>query len=160
MVQIPLRVSYLGLGTLPSLDRPVPNSACPSSRKAQVKPPRSDTNRLANRSIREQKREGDMARDGIRRSCCSGTLRKPAATGGRGLERFGPRAALPRALRALAHEAVVIEDRPHPRPSWEPSPPSESAVVLASPATRVPSAASRAVSSGHSRSLERPSAGP
>ena len=45
---------------------------------------------------------------------------------------------LPRALRALAHEAVVTEDGPRPLRELKPLPPGASLVVLAGRATRVP----------------------
>jgi hypothetical protein len=45
---------------------------------------------------------------------------------------------LPRALQALAHEAVVTEDGSHFLASLEPSPPGASVVLLAGRATRVP----------------------
>jgi hypothetical protein len=45
---------------------------------------------------------------------------------------------LSRALRALAHEAAVTEDGPHPLGEFEPSPSRVSAVVLAERATHVP----------------------
>jgi hypothetical protein len=45
---------------------------------------------------------------------------------------------LPRALLALAHEAVVTEDSLTLQSSWEPSLPSRSIVVLAGHATHVP----------------------
>jgi hypothetical protein len=48
---------------------------------------------------------------------------------------------LPRALRALAHEAADHRGRPHPPAELEPSPPGASFVVLAGRATRVPQAA-------------------
>jgi hypothetical protein len=44
----------------------------------------------------------------------------------------------PRALRALARDAVVAGDRPTLWPSWEPSPPGTNVVVLAGRATHVP----------------------
>jgi hypothetical protein len=46
--------------------------------------------------------------------------------------------ALPRALRALANEAVATRDGPHPLAELEPSPPGASIVVRAGRATRVP----------------------
>jgi hypothetical protein len=45
---------------------------------------------------------------------------------------------LPRALQALAHEAVVTKDGLTPMPELEPSPPGKSIVVLAGRTTRVP----------------------
>ena len=47
---------------------------------------------------------------------------------------FGP----PRALRALAHEAVVTEDGPHPPVEAEPTVPRRARVILAGRATSVP----------------------
>jgi hypothetical protein len=45
---------------------------------------------------------------------------------------------LPRALRALAQQAVIPKAGLTLRTSWEPSPPGPSIVVLAGRATRVP----------------------
>jgi hypothetical protein len=55
-----------------------------------------------------------------------------------GDEEFESPHRLPRALRALAHEAVVTVDEPRPPVEREPSPPGRNIVVLVGRATYVP----------------------
>jgi hypothetical protein len=51
---------------------------------------------------------------------------------------LGPGVQLPRALWTLAHEAVVIEDGPHPPVEAEPAAPRCARVILTGRATSVP----------------------
>jgi hypothetical protein len=51
---------------------------------------------------------------------------------------LGPGVRLPRALRTLAHEAVVTEDGPHPPVKAKPTAPRCARVILTDRATSVP----------------------
>jgi hypothetical protein len=69
----------------------------------------------------------------------TGTLTSMTAAGRAWAEEgFQVPRRLPRALWALAHQAVISENGVTLWASWEPSPPGASIVVLAGRATRVP----------------------
>jgi hypothetical protein len=70
-----------------------------------------------------------------------------------GTVRFESPMLLPRALRTLAHEAVVTDKGPHPLADLEPSPPSGSVVILAAVPPTCHKQRSRAVTSGQSPTL-------
>jgi hypothetical protein len=98
-----------------------------------------DAHAFAHETCREAPGRGDTGWDGTSASILLSGHRAPGippATTLRG--KLGSGVRLPRALQALAHEAVVTEDGPHPPVGAEPTAPQCARVILAGRATSVP----------------------
>jgi hypothetical protein len=79
----------------------------------------------------------------------------PACLGAYVMALSSPPTEPPRALRALAHEPVVIKGRPHPSAGLGPSPPGTNHIVSSAVPPTCHKQRSRAVCSGQSRATPR-----